>query len=398
MKVYLLGAGASKSYELSKTKQKLPLANDFFRTFNSLEISASGWVLVGAIINYVKDKRNISPFDFASYNEDIEQLHSEIQLNYLDAIKKDDFDGINKYGSAYNQLVFLFSSVINEIQNGGESEFHKNLVLGLNDDDSIITFNWDTLIDKSLKYNKSWSPKDGYYIRPKMMYRDRWIEGENGKTKNFLLKLHGSTNWISSYIYYNFEEKKISFDHAGSQNTFYVYENTKTPYPCYDGRYMPGYEDFSMGYYPPNLPLNEKGKKIPDGYSRIKMTQRFGFNPKGKSKSEGVVSMPIIIPPVKNKSYDFYGDLFPKLWEKAEDILREADKIYILGYSFPATDLPSNDLFKKAFIKRKTIPDIVIVNPHPDEIRHKFKYEFGIPDNKLKVYGEYITKDYIIPN
>jgi len=392
-----LGAGASKSYELSKTKQKLPLANDFFRTFNNLEISKNGWVLVGDIINYVKDKRSISPFAFTLYNEDIEQLHSEIQLNYLDAIKKDDFEGINKYGNAYNQLVFLFSSVINEIQNGGESEFHKNLVLGLNDDDSIITFNWDTLIDKSLKYNKSWSTKDGYYIRPKMIYRDRWIEGENGKTKNFLLKLHGSTNWISSYIHYDFQAKKISFDHAGPENTFYVYEKTQTPYPCYDGRYMAGYEDFSMGYYPPNLPLNEKEKEIPDEYLRMKMTQRFGFNPRGKSKDEGVASMPIIIPPVKNKSYDFYGDLFPKLWKKAKDILREADKIYILGYSFPATDIPSNDLFKKAFIKRKTIPDIVIVNPHPDEIRHKFNYVFGIPDNKLKVYGEYITKDYIIP-
>ena len=153
MNVYLLGAGASKSYEESKTGEKLPLANDFFKTFNNLEISTNGWVLIGDIINYVKENRGVSVIDFSSYNEDIEALHSEIQNRYLDAIDKDDFVNIVHYGKAFNQLVFLFSSVINEVQNGIESEFHKNLVLNLKSNDSIITFNWDTLIDKSLHNN-----------------------------------------------------------------------------------------------------------------------------------------------------------------------------------------------------------------------------------------------------
>ena len=125
MNVYLLGAGASKSYEISKTKVSLPLANDFFSTFNNLDISDNGWVLVSDIINYVKTERNIPVLEFASYNENIEELHTEIQERYLDAVKNDDFDGIFKYGRAHTQLVCLFCSVINEIQNGDESEFHK---------------------------------------------------------------------------------------------------------------------------------------------------------------------------------------------------------------------------------------------------------------------------------
>ena len=107
--------------------------------------------------------------------------------------------------------------------------------------------------------------------------------------------------------------------------------------------------------------------------------------------------MPIIIPPVKNKSYDFYGDLFVKLWEKAEEEIIKANKIYILGYSFPITDTLSSDLFKNAFSKRKTIPEIIIINPSPYEISSKFKYEFGIPENKITVIKEYITSDYEIP-
>ncbi len=397
MNVYLLGAGASKAYDISKSNIRLPLANDFFKTFNKLDISSKGWVLIGELLNYVKENRNIPVVEFSTYNEDIEQLHTEIQEHYLNAIKNDNFEEITKYGKAFSQLVFLFCSVINEIQNGNESKFHKNLVLSLNDNDSIITFNWDTLIDKSLRYNTAWSPKDGYFLTPQMIYRDGWIKGKNGKTNNLLLKLHGSTNWISSYVYYNFQTKKIEFMHAGSKNTFYVYESTKEPYSCYDGRYMRGYEDFSMGYYPPNIPSKNYKMKIPKGHLGGRFILRNGINPKGDSASDGIISMPIIIPPVKNKSYDFYGNLFPTLWSKAESTLRKADKIFILGYSFPVTDRPTTDLFKNAFSKRDSTPDIIIVNPNPKEIQQKFIFEFGIPEKKIKVYPDYITSDYTIP-
>jgi len=397
MNAYLLGAGASKSYEISKTSERLPLANDFFNTFNKLDISANGWVLVGDIINYVKTTRKVSALEFASFNEDIENIHSEIQDRYLDAIKKNNVEDIIRLGKTFTQLIFLFSSVINEIQNGNESNFHKNLVLSLDNEDSIITFNWDTLIDKSLRYNTSWSLKNGYYVAPKLIHKDGWIKGENGNSKNLLLKLHGSSNWLSSYIHYNFQTKAIEFRHAGEKNVFYAYESTKNPYSCYDGRYMEGYEDFSMGYYPPNIPSNKYKHEIPEGHVGIRMFQRNGINPKGKSSSDGIDSMPVIIPPVKNKSYDFYGDLFPTLWQKAEDVLSKAKTIYVLGYSFPVTDIPSSDLFKSAFSRRKDIPNIVIVNPNPREIVHKFKFEFGIPEEKMRIHSDYITSEYIVP-
>ncbi len=397
MDVYLLGAGASKSYEASKTKEQLPLANDFFKTFDKLDISSNGWVLRDEIINFLIENRKISFLEFPSYNEDIEKLNSEIQDRYLDAIRKGNIEDICIYYKTFTQLVFLFNSVINEIQNGPESEFHKNLILSLDDDDSIITFNWDTLIDKSLRFNTSWSLKDGYHITPKLVYQDGWINGKNGNSKNLLLKLHGSSNWISSYTCYNPETKKIEFIHGEEDNIFYAYESTKTPYPCYDGRYMKGYEDFSMGYYPPNIPSKQYKNEILDGYMGASFIPRNGINPKGKSSSEGIVSMPVIIPPVKNKSYEFYGDLFPLLWEKAEDILVKAETIYILGYSFPATDIPSTELFKSAFNRRHNIPNVVIINPQPEEIVYKFKFEFGIPEKNINIHSEYITSEYRVP-
>ena len=41
--------------------------------------------------------------------------------------------------------------------------------------------------------------------------------------------------------------------------------------------------------------------------------------------------------------------------------------------------------------------EIIIINPHPDELVFKFKYEFGIPENNIKAFSDYITKDYVIP-
>jgi hypothetical protein len=398
MDVYLLGAGASKSYEESKTGEKLPLANDFFKTYHNLDISSNNWVLIGDIINYVIENRAISVSDFISFNENIEALHSEIQLRYLEAIKKNDLADIMHYRKAFNQLIFLFSSVINEIQNGVESEFHKNLVCNLKDGDSIITFNWDTLIDKSLRYNTSWSLNSGYYITPQKVYQNGWCKSESGSSSNLLLKLHGSSNWISSYPVDNYQTRDIDFLHEGPKNMFYAYESTEEPYACYDGRYMCGYEDFSMGYYPPNIPVKKYNSNIISANHKIcQIIPRNGSNPRGKSSDEGIESMPVIIPPVENKSYDFYGNLFPTLWNKAEEVLSQAETIYILGYSFPVTDTYSSDLFKNAFIRRKTIPNIMIVNPFPEKVVHKFKIEFGIPQNKMKIYSDYITRKYIVP-
>lgn len=88
-KLILLGAGASKSYSKSKTGIRMPIAIDFFETFRKLEISANPWVLIGHLINYVVEYRNISLENFENFNEDIEILHSEIQAKLYDALKRE---------------------------------------------------------------------------------------------------------------------------------------------------------------------------------------------------------------------------------------------------------------------------------------------------------------------
>lgn len=381
MNTILLGAGASKSYDDSVTGVKMPIARDFFRTFNSLDISGNPWVLVGHILHYLNVFHNISWMDFiVSYNEDIEIFHSEVEERFKAALCSNSEifsqnEGTLAY-SAYTQLIFLFASVINEIQNGKKSVSHSNLARKLTAADCIITFNWDTLMDRALYETSMWNIESGYFVKPALIYRNGWKQTDQNIVNNapVLLKLHGSTNWLTSIPLPDKGKMKPLQETPPSE--FYVYVSTSTPYSTYQGRYMEGYSDFSYGYYPPNLPL--RGISLPEEHLAVAVSFFPKDMPKGTASSEGLTSMPLIIPPVKKKNYDYFGSLFSSLWEKAKDTLERTDRIIVIGYSFPVTDTQTDFLFTNAFLRRKAMPDVIIVDPYPDRIAERFVWKYGI--------------------
>ena len=390
MDCFIFGAGSSKCYKDSPTGQTMPIAKDFFKTFNELSISSNPWVLVGNVINYVKETRGVDPFDFINYNEDIEVLHSEIFEKFLIAQRNNEFDQMLKYSAANIQLAFMFVSAFNEIQNGPVSIAHKNFVDILQNGDSILSFNWDTLLDRSLFSTGKWFPDTGYGIIPKQVFRNKWMNPNNNTSQFNLIKLHGSTNWLTSYPVW--DHNKLIFSHTTGDSDVFVYQETTDPYPCYDGRYMAGYEPFSYGYYPPNLFVDSI--KPEEGHFFARYILRNGMNIKGSAPSDGIESMPLIITPVKQKDYGRFGNLFETLWNNAYRSIEDADRIFIIGYSFPKTDLKSNELFYKAFMKRSSIPEIVIINPYPENIIDKFQLEFGIPSSKITVEKCYVDSTY----
>ncbi len=107
-----------------------------------------------------------------------------------------------------------------------------------------------------------------------------------------------------------------------------------------------------------------------------------------------MASVPLIIPPVKQKSYGLYASLFDDLWKSAEDALVLAERIVIIGYSFPQTDLKSLSLFKRAFTRRSNMPRVVIVDPNPERIAETVRFEFGISDDHLTVIKDYFSEHF----
>jgi len=85
---------------------------------------------------------------------------------------------------------------------------------------------------------------------------------------------------------------------------------------------------------------------------------------KGKRAS---FSLPMIVPPVINKSAIFHENI-GHIWKQAEEKLKEAKEIIIFGYSFPTSDLESVYLFKRALKGRNDI-QLSIIDPDPSVIQ-----------------------------
>lgn len=392
MKLFILGAGASKAYGQSKTGVRMPVACDFFDTFDKLDISSSLWVLQGQINLYAMDKYGVDPYRYFRSGVDIEDFHSSIEADLQDAIRRGNESESILLRMPYNELVYLFASVINEIQNGQISKPHLKLAANLEDGDVIATFNWDTLIERALEETKSWSTDHGYGFEPKLIYRNGWANPINHDSKSVqLYKLHGSTNWLT--VHPSLLGDSTTLSKFVAPNDVYVYESTEQPYPCHRGRFMEGYERLSYGYYPVNLDMVAHA---PDGQAIVSFNLPKPHVQKGIAPSNGVATIPLIIPPVKEKKYDQYGDLFDNLWENTAKAIEVADEIILIGYSFPKTDIKSTKLFRDAFLKRSSKPKIKILDPNPERIVNKFKYEFGFLDSEVIIYKDYFSEDFDI--
>jgi hypothetical protein len=66
-----------------------------------------------------------------------------------------------------------------------------------------------------------------------------------------------------------------------------------------------------------------------------------------------VPSSPLLITPVRQKRYDLFQSKIESLWQQSEAELRTAEKIVIIGYSFPQTDIRPLKLLRGALDLRK---------------------------------------------
>ncbi len=192
------------------------------------------------------------------------------------------------------------------------SEMHTRILNQLKKNDTIITFNYDLLIEDSFESGKLWNPIDGYGITVQGKSFDwcrHWLERTKVKrqkeSKTLFLKLHGSLNWL---LYNN---KTIRL----KPRPYLVRTKNKKP-------------------------VIEKISVLPPGWNK-----RIDRNP------------------------------YKRFWREARIRLEKCKTLIILGYSLPETDLLAQALFSEVVRQRvatkKYLKELHLADPL-QEVKEKF--------------------------
>ncbi len=169
--------------------------------------------------------------------------------------------------------------------------------------DAILTFNYDLACERALRTEGTWEIGDGYGFSLGV--------GITPPSKTKVLKLHGSTNWLGILF-----DGNMGFSQAS---------NVYGPRPCLFGE-----RDFTyLGY----------SKDVRDPLC-------MGITRTGAD--------PALILPTLHKNF-FHQTSFGRewepfwnyIWEQAQQSLRFAEKIVIIGYSMPEADERARDLLLK---------------------------------------------------
>jgi hypothetical protein len=200
----IFGAGASRGGLDETSEIPPPVDRDFFDIANQLvghgtpklakKVLNEVWQLYNrtngvGLETYYRDletraiigefaKTSNQPKDWRRRQKDLEEL---IRRVYVHTSVKD----------AHTSTVEPKKSII-----------HRDVLTKLESGDTIITFNYDLVIEEAFSSAKLWNPIDGYGIRTSGKtkgWAKRWLNDKKytkgNKSKILLLKLHGSLNW-----------------------------------------------------------------------------------------------------------------------------------------------------------------------------------------------------------
>ncbi len=190
--VFILGAGAS----IAHSKGKFPSYNDFFtkaRNLNLIQDKNSDVVF--------EEYKDLTEYIFKMMKVDILSEKSEIDIERLmtfidiEIENAEDKETYQIYRKKLLEIIYkLFNklSMLYKIERGDYNDFVDNI----NYNDTVITFNWDLLLDRRIKGKKQYENL-GDLILDEMdpIAFNKTFDSALLANNGYYLKLHGSINW-----------------------------------------------------------------------------------------------------------------------------------------------------------------------------------------------------------
>jgi len=345
--VYILGAGASKA-----VNPETPLSADLLPQALSLSVSD----------NEDKYVKNIREFirDFYFYGSD-KLDETEMLPNLEDVLSQLDYAiaenrpmggeyPVSKLTEIYQSFVYAICEVLRQ-RLSTTSGVLEDFLKGIEVDDTVISLNYELLIDNAIV--RTLKQPINYGVETRTPQRNSRKKVPQASPHGIALyKLHGSLNWL----------------------------------------YCPSCQE---------LVVTQSDEGVQYIFSQSQQSS------KGVCDQCGGRYEPLIITPSLTKSYA--NLLLNEIWRQAEDRLARADQVVFVGYSLPDADAYVKAMFKRAIYSnikgykrddaRQDTHFISVIDYDPDydpergnEIQNRYERLFGPVEYYPQGFSSFINK------
>lgn len=308
-RIFILGAGSS----IGHSKGLFPSITGFFASAKKLGIDLNAEY--GEIVEYTKSAFGRDILDDADHFIDIEDLFTSIEIEL-------ERKSSPKFVEIRQGLLRLIQRVLLGLEGKikGHRGHYDDLLNFLGQGDTIITFNWDILLDNKLGREK----KLADFYREKYPTEVEFVRKQYDQFMDQLSARYGTT-WAS-------------------MGTNPPYENLITTF----GYYLKVHGSVDWSYCANELCRN--WYRVYPMLEPLKDYNCYECHEKVES---------LVVPPVLNKGYR-QSPIIRRIWSLAAQEIRGATDLIIWGYSLPPTDFYSKWLLRQA--RNAPLEKLVIIN------------------------------------
>jgi hypothetical protein len=358
-RVFILGAGSSAAFK--GNKGCCPTVSEFFiraseigllKFYKEQSMSEPLFRFVQREFGIKKSDLNKIPVNIENVITRLEEVIEEYEQNGRYKVKgqlRRNRKAIDLYGTRLQASTFI-GHVLLELTNGALSPLHVQLARNLTNQDTIISFNYDLLMDYALENTGKWWPYSGYRIPFKAI-----IDGDKQLPAIVTtdpgiayLKLHGSLNWL-----YGINPYRILF-------------NTPVPFG----------QDIFL--------LRKIIHEIISGPMDIAGKHEY---------TEGNIYYDLhslIVAPRKDKQYASFPKVLNSLWDIASKAISKANEVIIIGYSIPESDTKSRELIQTAQTNK---PSFIVVDKNPAQVSERLEILIGCrPYKNYNSFQDYLNE------
>ncbi len=332
-RVFILGAGSSAAFQ--GPKGNCPTISDFFIRAARIGLldKYKEQTMSRPLFDFVRQEFGVRKADLCRVPINIESVVTRIEksIEYFDTDGKYTIRGqarrnkksVRLYGMRLQATTFI-GHVLLELTHNSLSPLHVKLADQLTDSDTVISFNYDLLMDYALEHTQKWFPYSGYRIAFKQVIdHDKFLPPLiTARLGIPYLKLHGSLNWL-----YGISPYRIIFN---------------VPAPTGEDLFL----------------LRSINHEIIAGPMDIAGKHEYTENNIYYDLHS------LIIAPREDKPYSSIARALLNLWDIAANAMKVADELVLIGYSIPESDTKSRELLQQAK-KGHPVVSLVDINPNP---------------------------------